>query len=103
MPEQTEADLLHLVDRAERGTLLADEATLLRAGIRRLAAARRSLGGKEAELRRLRTTQRPTAVQAGADRELAEQLRAAITSGGGHVNATLHRVLQVLRTQPNRT
>jgi hypothetical protein len=63
VPDQTEARLLHLVDRAERGSLLAEEAVLLRAGIRDLAAARRSLGGVQArasrlaaELRQLRTT-----------------------------------------------
>ena len=32
------AELLHLVDRAERGTLLAGEAVQLRAGIRALGA-----------------------------------------------------------------
>ncbi|WP_405944713.1 hypothetical protein [Streptomyces sp. NBC_00932] len=37
----TAADLLHLVDRAERGSLLAEEAVQLRAGIRALAAERR--------------------------------------------------------------
>lgn len=35
----TPADLLHLVDRAERGSLLAAEATQLRQGIRQLARA----------------------------------------------------------------
>jgi hypothetical protein len=35
----TPADLLHLVDRAERGSLLAQEAAALRAGIRQLARA----------------------------------------------------------------
>jgi hypothetical protein len=37
----TEAELLHLVDRAEAGTLLAAEAQQLRAGIRRYATAER--------------------------------------------------------------
>lgn len=48
----SEAELLHLVDRAEAGTLLADEAVLLREGIRSLAAARRSLGGLMAKQQR---------------------------------------------------
>lgn len=39
MAELTEAELLHLVDRAERGTLLPAEAQQLRAAIRRYAAA----------------------------------------------------------------
>jgi hypothetical protein len=48
----TEEQLLHLVDRAEGGTLLANEAVMLRAGIRSLAAARRSLGGLQAKQQR---------------------------------------------------
>jgi hypothetical protein len=53
VPDQTEAQLLHLVDRAERGSLLAEEAVLLREGIRKLAAARRSAGGTQAKLARV--------------------------------------------------
>lgn len=41
MSGPTPAELLHLVDRAERGSLLAEEAVQLRAGIRALAAERR--------------------------------------------------------------
>lgn len=52
MADLSEEQLLHLVDRAEAGTLLADEAVLLRAGIRSLAAARRSLGGMQAKQQR---------------------------------------------------
>jgi hypothetical protein len=37
----SEEQLLHLVDRAEAGTLLAEEALLLRDGIRRYATAER--------------------------------------------------------------
>ncbi|MDX2732846.1 hypothetical protein [Streptomyces sp. PA03-2a] len=44
------ADLLHLIDRAERGSLLADEAQQLRDGIRALDAARRSAGGLQRSL-----------------------------------------------------
>lgn len=36
-PTTAEAALLHLVERAERGALLPDEAALLRRGIRSLA------------------------------------------------------------------
>jgi hypothetical protein len=50
----TEEQLLHLVDRAESGSLLAAEAVALRAGIRSLAAARRSLGGVQAKQQRER-------------------------------------------------
>ena len=54
----TLADLLHLVDRAEKGTLLAEEALQLRAGLREWASAleqaRRTTGGLQAEVRRLR-------------------------------------------------
>lgn len=41
MADLSEAELLHLVDRAEAGTLLASEALLLREGIRRYATAER--------------------------------------------------------------
>lgn len=54
MADLSEAELLHLVDRAEAGTLLASEALLLRDGIRSLAAARRSLDGMQAALQRAR-------------------------------------------------
>ncbi|MFC1410472.1 hypothetical protein ACEZCY_14530 [Streptacidiphilus sp. N1-12] len=43
MPEPTEEQLLHLVDRAENGTLLAAEALLLRNSIRRYAATERAV------------------------------------------------------------
>lgn len=43
-------DLLHLIDRAERGSLLAEEAQQLRNGIRALDAARRSAGGLQRSL-----------------------------------------------------
>ncbi|QKW08060.1 hypothetical protein HUT18_18410 [Streptomyces sp. NA04227] len=48
------AALLHLVDRAERGTLLTGEAELLRTGLYSLDAARRSNGGAQATARTLR-------------------------------------------------
>lgn len=55
------ADLLHLVDRAERGTLLAPEAVVLRAGIRALADQaqqdRRTAAGLQG---RLQLTDKPT-------------------------------------------
>ena len=54
MPELTEPALLHLVDRAEAGTLLPAEAQQLRAGIRRLTQARRKLAGDVWQLRRQR-------------------------------------------------
>jgi hypothetical protein len=54
----TVPDLMHLIDRAEAGSLLPDEAVRLRAGVRELAAgleqARRTAGGLAAEVRRLR-------------------------------------------------
>jgi hypothetical protein len=40
----TLADLMHLVDRAEKGTLLAEEAVQLRAAIRGLYAAVSAVG-----------------------------------------------------------
>ncbi|MEY9837416.1 hypothetical protein [Streptacidiphilus sp. EB103A] len=52
MADLSEEQLLHLVDRAETGSLLAEEAVMLRAGIRSLAAARRSLGGMQAKQQR---------------------------------------------------
>lgn len=52
------AGLLHLVDRAEAGTLLAAEAVLLRQGIRAMAAevqqAKRTAGGLSARIAALR-------------------------------------------------
>jgi hypothetical protein len=49
---------MHLIDRAEAGSLLPDEAIRLRAGVRELVAAleqaRRTAGGLTAEVRRLR-------------------------------------------------
>jgi hypothetical protein len=49
---------MHLIGRAEAGSLLPDEAVRLRAGVRELAAgleqARRTAGGLAAEVRRLR-------------------------------------------------
>jgi hypothetical protein len=52
------SDLMHLIDRAEAGSLLPDEAVQLRAGVRELVAgleqARRTAGGLTAEVRRLR-------------------------------------------------
>lgn len=65
MAELSEEQLLHLVDRAEAGTLLADEAVLLRAGIRSLAAARRSLGGLQAKQQQLRRYAPADDVRAG--------------------------------------
>lgn len=54
----TVPDLMHLIDRAEAGSLLPGEAVQLRAGVRELAAgleqARRTAGGLTAEVRRLR-------------------------------------------------
>jgi hypothetical protein len=44
----TEAELLHLVDQAEAGTLPAVEAVVMREGISQLAAAARSAGGSVA-------------------------------------------------------
>lgn len=43
-------DLLQLIDRAECGSLLAEEAQQLRDGIRALDAARRSAGGLQRSL-----------------------------------------------------
>jgi catalase (peroxidase I) len=57
------AQLLILVDRAEKGRLTADEVTVLRAGIASLDAARRSAGGLQAALRAIKTiapTTQPT-------------------------------------------
>lgn len=52
------AALLHLVDRVEKGTILAPEVVALRAGLRawasEVAQARRTVGGLTAENRRLR-------------------------------------------------
>jgi hypothetical protein len=49
---------MHLIDRAEAGSLLPGEAVRLRAGVRELAVgleqARRTAGGLTAEVRRLR-------------------------------------------------
>lgn len=54
----SEEQLLHLVDRAESGTLLAAEAVQLRDGVRalvsELAQARRTVGGLTAQAQRLR-------------------------------------------------
>lgn len=54
MTHPTTAQLLILVDRAEKGRLTADEATVLRVGIASLDAARRSAGGLQAALRTIR-------------------------------------------------
>ncbi|WP_385618606.1 hypothetical protein PXH67_06400 [Streptomyces sp. P8-A8] len=50
MTTPTAASLLHLIDRAERGSLLAEEAQQLRDGIRVLDAAWRAVGGLQRSL-----------------------------------------------------
>ncbi|WP_392750606.1 hypothetical protein [Streptomyces sp. LN590] len=53
MTTPTAASLLHLVDRAERGSLLAEEAQQLRSGIRALGARGQEMEQLRADLARV--------------------------------------------------
>lgn len=88
----TEAELLHLVDRAEAGTLLAEEAQQLRAAIRRFTAAERILTSSFNAAKQLVTSTAGALQQLGL---LAEQpgaccahLRAKHWDGHGRCTST---------------
>lgn len=85
----TLADLLHLVDRAEKGTLLAEEAVQLRRGLREWASAleqaRRTAGGLQAEIRRLRGQE--AAVRPSAASSAPGPRTSAVGASGGDAAA----------------
>ncbi|MCM2420290.1 hypothetical protein [Streptomyces sp. RKAG293] len=79
-PAPSTKELLHLVDRGAEGRLLPVEAELLRAGIRRLDGSRRSAGGAQATVSRLRwqlAAAEQAIVETEADRDRLAQQAAA--------------------------
>jgi hypothetical protein len=75
VPDRREEQLLHLVDRAERGVALADEYTLLRQLILITCQARRSQAGEITFLRgRLHEATGSTPASDPLSRALADKL-----------------------------
>lgn len=82
--QSLEEQLLHIIDRVERGTALADEITRLRAGIRTMAGAQRSSAGLQAALQKDRAT-------IARVREVCDRLRAASVLADGQPHTDRER------------
>ncbi|MFE9949325.1 hypothetical protein ACFYRJ_17540 [Streptomyces sp. NPDC005531] len=103
---ETAASLLHLVDRAERGSLLAEEAQQLRAGIRALKGRDQEMEQLRADLDRVQQSACNTAEALRlnalrldsvlADRENERAARAAEEKRARVAEAAIGRVRQMV-------
>ncbi|MGY4902537.1 hypothetical protein [Streptomyces sp. 900116325] len=98
---ETAASLLHLVDRAERGSLLAEEAQQLRAGIRALGGRDQEMEELRARVAELEQQVEPETFEDGGVNDIRELYAAqeAITASGGQLTRPVHRAIDAIRAR----